>query len=144
MFRKISAVSVALVLGLSLAAAAGAQEKKESGFSEWLKAIQRKIDQIVPKKSIPMSTGVAGVRGAKEDAQVKLYWKGKKGDEAVTEDELKEFKEGVAFAEKGDKAGAIKEFEEFLKQLPDSPLVPDAKKALDLAKAEAQEAKPAQ
>lgn len=135
---------MALVLGLSLAAAAGAQEKKESGFSEWLKAIQRKIDQIVPKKTVPMSTGVAGVRGAKEDAQVKLYWKGKQGDEAVTEDELKEFKEGIEFAERGDKAGAVNEFEDFLRQFPDSPLVPDAKKALDLVKAETQEAKPAQ
>jgi TolA-binding protein len=85
-----------------------------------------------------MSTGVAGVRGAKEDStKNKLYWKGKKGDEAVTEEELKEFKEGLALAEAGKTPEAIQEFEEFLKQHPDSALVPDTKKSLDLLKAEA-------
>jgi TolA-binding protein len=104
-------------------------------ISEWLKSLQQKIAQIAPKKAIPQSTTVAGVRGAKEGASIKLYWKGKKGEEPVTEDELAELKEGLDFAAKGDNAAAIQELEEFLKQYPDSALIPDVKKTLDLVKA---------
>lgn len=115
-----------------------AQEKKESGVSSWFKDLQKKIDIISPRKSLSVSTGVAGVRGAKEDnGRSKLYWKGKKGEEPVTEAELAEFKEGLAYVEAGKKAEAIQEFEEFLKQYPDSALVPDAKKSLDLIRTEA-------
>jgi len=117
---------------------ASAQEKKESGVSSWFKELQKKIDIISPRKSLSVSTGVAGVRGAKDDnGRSKLYWKGKQGEEPVTEAELAEFKEGLAYAETGKKAEAIHEFEEFLKQHPDSALVPDAKRSLDLLKAEA-------
>jgi TolA-binding protein len=116
---------------------ASAQEKKESGFSSWFKELQKKIDLVSPKKNPVMSTGVAGVRGAKGDnGKSKLYWKGKKGDEPVTEAELLEFKEGLAFVEAGKREEAIKEFEEFLKLYPDSALVPDAKKSLDIVKAD--------
>ena len=38
--------------------------------------------------------------------------------------------------EKGDRTGAIKELAEFMKQYPDSALIPDAKKTLDLVKEE--------
>ena len=115
-----------------------AQEKKESGFSSWFKDLQKKIDVIAPRKSLSVSTGVAGVRGAKDDSgRSKLYWKGKNGEEPVTEEELAEFKEGLAYVEGGKKDEAIHEFEEFLKQFPDSALVPDAKKSLDVLKAEA-------
>jgi len=117
--------------------AAPAQEKQESGISSWFKSLQKKINQVTPKKELNMSTGVAGVRGAKGDnGKSKLYWKGKKGDEPVTEAELLEFKEGLAYVEAGKKDEAIKEFEEFLKQYPDSALVPDAKKSLDMVKAD--------
>ena len=113
-----------------------AQEQKGPALSEWLKGMQKKIDKIQPKKALPQSTGVAGVRGAKEDSSVKLYWKGKKGDEPVTEDEMEKFKAGLDNASKGDRPGAIKALEEFMKQYPDSALIPDAKKTLDLVKLE--------
>jgi len=117
---------------------ASAQEKKEPGVSTWFKELQKKIDIISPRKNLSVSTGVAGVRGAKDDSSKnKLYWKGKKGEEPVTEEELKEFKEGLAYVEAGKKAEAIREFEEFLKLYPDSALVPDARKSLDMMKAEA-------
>ena len=67
----------------------------------------------------------------------KLYWKGKKSDEPVNETELAEFKEGLAYIEAGKRTEAIHEFEEFMKQYPDSALVPDAKKSLDMMKMEA-------
>ncbi len=117
---------------------APAQEKKESGISSWFRELQKKIDVIAPRKSLSVGTSVAGVRGAKDESNKnKLYWKGKKGEEPVTEEELKEFREGLTSAEAGKKTEAIQEFEEFLKQHPDSALVPDAKKSLDLLKAEA-------
>jgi TolA-binding protein len=129
---------LALLLGLCCTMAAAQQQEKraESGFAAWLKSLQAKIASIAPKKTVPMTTGVAGVRGAKEDAAVKLYWKGKKGDEAVTEEELLKFKSCVDLAEKGDNEGSLKALDEFMKQYPDSALIPDAKKTLDLVKAE--------
>jgi TolA-binding protein len=134
MVKKIAGIITVIVL---CAGMAPAQEKKESGLSAWLKELQRKIDVIAPRKSLPMSTGVAGVRGAKDDSgRSKLYWKGKKGEEPVTEEELHEFREGIAFAEKGDTTTAIRELEEFMKQYPDSALIPDAKKSLDLLRTE--------
>lgn len=137
--------SFVLIFGLCCAAAAAQQQeqKADSGFSAWLKSLQAKIALITPKKTLPMTTGVAGVRGAKEDAVVKLYWKGKQGDETVSEEELLKFKAGVDFAEKGNKEEALKALDEFMKQYPDSALIPDAKKTLELVKAEpAAEKKP--
>ncbi len=119
------------------AAVAGETDKKPaSGMTEWLKGLQKKIGQIVPKKTVPVTTSVAGVRGAKEDTQVKLYWKGKKSEELVTEQEMAEFKNGVDLAANGDTEASVKKIEEFMKQYPDSAMIPDAKKTLDLVKAE--------
>ena len=134
MVKRILFLSV--ILGLCCTSAALAQEKKDSALVAWIKGIRQKIEQIVPKKALPMITGVAGTRGAKEDTSTKLYWKGKKGDEAVTEEELLKFKAGVDLAGTCDKAGSIKALDDFMKQYPDSALIPDAKKTLDLVKAE--------
>ncbi len=127
-----------LIVGLCFSTAFAQEQQRKPGptIAEWLKGLQQKIAHIAPKKTVPMSTGVAGVRGAKEDAQAKLYWKGKKGEETVSEEELALFRKGVDFAGDGDKAAAIRELEEFMKKFPDSSLVPDAKKTLDLVKAE--------
>jgi TolA-binding protein len=137
--KKLFAVILMLVLSGSMVLAQEQEKKIRPTITEWLKGLQQKIAQLAPKKSVPVSTGVAGVRGAKEDSQVKLYWKGKKGEEAVTEEELAEFKEGINSAEKGDRANAVRKLEEFMKLYPDSALVPDAKKTLDLVKAEEKE-----
>jgi len=137
MMKRLLALMVMAMLCCTTAFAEDrGQTKKESSVSDWIKNMQKKISSVVPKKSLSVTTGVAGVRGAKEDTQVKLYWKGRKGEEAVSEQELKEFKEGLDFAAKGDKDGAIKELDDFLKQYPDSALIPDAKKTLDLVKSE--------
>lgn len=136
MLKKIFALM--MIFGLCAAAAIAEEaQKKESGFSAWLKDMQKKISQIVPTKQPPAPSGVAGVRGAKEEGQAKLYWKGKTGEEAVTEEELAKFKAGIDLADKGDKQGSLKELDEFLKQYPDSALVPDAKKTVEMLKADA-------
>ncbi len=136
MYKKIFALVLVFGLCVTAAVAQQAQEKKSTGLSDWLRDIQKKLEQIIPKKTLPVTTGVAGVRGAKEDSQVKLYWKGKKGDESVTEGELAKFKTGVDLAAKGDKQASVTELEDFMKQYPDSPLIPDVKKTLDLVKAD--------
>jgi hypothetical protein len=138
MVRRILAiVAVCMLMSGAALAADGDQERKQGqGFSEWLKNLQQKMGQIVPKKSLSLSTGVAGVRGSKENQQVKLYWKGKKCDDSVAEEELGDFGKCVALASAGDKENAVKELEEFMKQYPDSQLIPDAKKTLDLVKQE--------
>jgi len=112
------------------------QERKAGpSIAEWLKGLEKKLEQIVPSKSVPLSTVVVGARSANEDSQPKLYWKGKKVDEVVTEEEFAKFKAAIAAVEKGDSTGAIKDLAEFMKQYPDSALIPDAKKTFDLVKA---------
>ena len=143
MNRKIFTAALVVLVGLCALAIAEEASKKDSGFSEWLKSMQQKVNQLVPKKSVSMSNGVAGVRGAKEDTHSKLYWKGKKSEAAVSERELLEFKDGLESAQNGDTPGAISAFDEFLKTYPDSALVPDVKKALDMAKRQqSEEVKP--
>lgn len=136
MFRKLFVLIMVIVLGSGAAFAQEQEKKPGSSIAEWLKGLQQRIAQLQPKKTMPQGTIVAGVRGAKEDSSTKLYWKGKKGNEVVTEEELAEFKEGVELATKGDKERAIHELVEFMKLYPDSALIPDAKKTLDLVKAE--------
>jgi hypothetical protein len=130
------------IIGLCCTAAL-AGEQKGLTLADWLKVIQKKIETIVPKKILPPSAGVASERGAKEDPFVKLYWKGKKGEELVTEEELTEFKAAFERAVRGEPEAAITGLEKFLEQYPDSALVPDAKKTLDLVKVEATEEKKA-
>lgn len=130
--------SLVLMLSFCCTAATAQEQAKKAGpsISEWLRGLQNKIAQIIPKKTVPMTTSVAGVRGAREGVQAKLYWKGKKGEEAVTEEEMERFKSGVALAEKGDNEGSLKQLDDFMKQYPDSALIPDAKKTFDMVKAE--------
>jgi hypothetical protein len=120
-----------------------AEELKGPTLADWLGVIQKKIGTIVPKKTLPPRAGVAIERGAKEDPFVKLYWKGNKGEELVTEEELTEFKAAYERVVRGEREAAITRLEKFLEQFPDSALVPDAKKTLDLVKVEATEEKKA-
>jgi hypothetical protein len=136
MIRKFIGTAAIILLCAGAALAQEKTGKSESGLTSWLRNMQKKLDIVNPRKTMPVTTGVAGVRGAREDnGKGKLYWKGKQGDEQVTEAELKEFKEGLAFAEAGDMDKAVHELEEFMEQYPDSALIPDVKKTLDMVKA---------
>lgn len=143
MIQKLISILAVIML---CAGVVGAQEKREqeSGLASWLRNMRQKLDIVNPRKTLPVTTGVAGVRGAKKQEDAKLYWKGKRSDDQVSEAELAELKEAVGLLEEGKTEVAIKELEEFMKQYPDSALIPDAKKTLDLAKAAPkEEAKPA-
>ncbi len=133
MFTKL--FSLIVIMGLCSSPALAA-EPKGSSLADWIKVVQKKIAKIVPKKIQPLSTGEAGIRGTKEDASVKLYWKGKKSEETVTEEEMKEFKAAVDLIVKDDRDVAGTVLEKFLTRYPSSALVPDAKKMLDLIKVE--------
>lgn len=113
-----------------------AGEDQGNGLKGWIRTMQKKLDLINPRKTMPVTTGVAGVRGAKQEDKAKLYWKGVKEDEPVSEAELKEFTEAIASADQDDREKAARTIETFMQQHPDSPLIPDAKKTLDLVKAE--------
>jgi uncharacterized protein YceH (UPF0502 family) len=141
--NKIAIIAVLVWLSFVMAPAQAQEQQKKSGpsVSEWLNGLQKKLEQIAPRKSVPLSSGLAGVRGSREDSQVKLYWKGNKDDEAVTEEELMKFKSVVDAAAKDDRAASVKELEEFMKQYPDSALIPDAKKTFDMMKSEGKEGK---
>ena len=136
MIRKLVGVLMILVVAASGVLAEEKKDKKESAFASWLQNLQKKIERVTPKKDLSLSTSVAGVRGAKQDDKAKIYWKGKEGDEPVSEAELTDFKGAMELFEKGDADGAIKSLETFMKQNPDSALIPDVKKTLDMAKAE--------
>jgi len=127
--------SIVIITGLCCSPALAA-EPKGSSLADWIKVVQKKIVKIVPKKIQPLSTGVAGIRGTKEDTSVKLYWKGKKSDEPVTEEEMNEFKSAIDLIARDDRAAAVTVLEKFLTQYPSSALIPDAKKTLDLLKEE--------
>lgn len=116
-----------------------AGELKGPTLADWLGVIQKKLESIIPRKILPPTTEVALKRGAKEDPFVKLYWKGKKGEERVTEEELTEFKAVCELAARGEREAAIAGLEKFLEQYPDSALVPEAKKTLDLERIESTE-----
>ena len=133
MNRK-SLVLLVVVSLFGALAVAGAEEPgaSRSTFSLWLKGLQRKIAKIIPRETSPMTTTVAGVRGAKEDGKRKLYWKGKAGDDPVTEEELGAFRGCIELADKGDSKAAAQQLEAFMKNHPDSALIPDAKKTLSL------------
>lgn len=136
-------ILIIVALFLSAGAAMALEEQrpadKNTGFMEWIKTLQRKIETMAPKKTMPMGTGVAGIRGAKDDEKAKLYWKGKKGEDAVTEDELIAFRSAVELAEQGQKDASIKGLEDFLVRYPGSPLTEDARKTLDMLKTAVQQ-----
>jgi TolA-binding protein len=134
--------SLIVITGLCCTTAL-AGEQKGSTLADWLKVVQQKITTIVPKKLLPPRAGIARERGAMEAPFVMLYWKGKQGEEPVSEDELTEFKAAFELAVRGDREAAITGLERFLEHYPDSALVPYAKKTGDLVKAEATEAKKA-
>ena len=132
-----------VLLAAHLVAGAGfAQDRtdadKGEGLMGWLKSLQRKIESLAPQRSLQLSTGVAGIRGAKDDEQAKLYWKGKDTADPVTVDELSAFGAAVDLALTGKQAEAAKELEKFIAQYPDSPLIADARKTLEMVKNEAQ------
>ncbi|MDY6904641.1 MAG: tetratricopeptide repeat protein [Thermodesulfobacteriota bacterium] len=102
----------------------------------------KKINKIVSSRPRGKTyTSVVGVRGAENDSDNSLYWKGETEPEGAGADPLSDedapemFRAAVTFAMDGKETDALRIFREFMASYPDSELMPDA--AAAVAKLEA-------
>lgn len=82
--------------------------------------LQNKLEKLTPAKKAAATTAVGGVRGAKNDDAADIYWKGKDKAVEMSEDEMQKFNLAVDAKLKGENDLALKHFEEFLDQYPQS------------------------
>ncbi len=129
---KTIASALAIILVMATLAFAGDAPKAEGGF--WDKMLTR-VNQIIPKKKVEAETSIAGTRGKSQEEGQALYWKGEDAVLSVTEEELEAFKAAVKKALDGDRGQALKLFEKFNEQYPNSALRIDAQKAISELKA---------
>ena len=133
MFKRGLIILLALALFVPMADAAG-----KGGFWSNLKS---RIKGISPKKA-SITTAVGGVRGALSDEVGVVYWKGKDVKE-LSEAQLEKFNAAIDLAETGAESDALKAFEQFLVDYPDSPLRLDALDAVAALQPSVGEAAPA-
>jgi hypothetical protein len=130
MKRIIFTVSgVMLIVSVVLAG----QDGKGDGF--W-SALRSKLEKVTPTRKSTATTAVGGVRGAKNDEAVDIYWKGKNKRAEIGEDELEKFNLAVECRLKGENKLAQKHFEEFLHDYPNSTLRPEGLQAIEKLKEE--------
>jgi hypothetical protein len=127
---KLSIVVFALLL--FAVTALGAQEKKKEPF--W-NLLQGKVQKLAPRKKNTAPAAVAGIKGSKND-RADIYWKGKEKKVDIDEDELTKFTLAMEYQEKGDKALALKHFNDFLREYPNSSLHGEGVQAVQLLKTE--------
>jgi len=123
MLKRYLGLMVIIAVAYGTAYAEERPAAKETGLSAWFKELQRRSTSSRPRKRLPVSTDVAGVPGkgdsagasstGKEEGRRAGYRGGTEGVQGV---------DGVR--EKGDTTAAIKELDEFMKQYPDSALIP--------------------
>lgn len=99
---------------LLLAASSYGGESKQGSF--W-SALSDKLEKA-PRKRPLITTAVGGVRGTKNEA-ADLYWKGKQRAE-LEQEEAEAFRAALSSAASGDKEEALKGFEHFIVQYPNS------------------------
>ncbi|MBU0728894.1 MAG: hypothetical protein KKE17_02150, partial [Proteobacteria bacterium] len=132
--KKIIAILMVLLLSVSLSFAGESHKKGASSF--WGK-LRRMIESVTPKKQLAVTTAVGGVRGAKNQAEGNLYWKGEETEKEISEDELVSFTNAVQTASEGDTNKAMNMFDEFIATYPESSFIEEAKEAREMLKAEA-------
>jgi TolA-binding protein len=126
---KRTAVLITICIALILSAYAPAMAADQAtGFWAKLKA---KAQSVTPKKEAPTTTAVVGVRGADNEAEDTLYWKGKEKTIKVDAEELRKFNSALDTAMQGNRADASRLFSEFVAEYPESPLRADAQEALN-------------
>ena len=109
-------------------------KEKEWNLKDWLNTVQKRIRRTERRQG--QRVAVAAIRGAKEDAPKKLYWKGKSSNQAVTDAELQEFKTAVSMVSAGQKMEGQSALDAFLKKYPTSALKSDAENTLALVQKE--------
>lgn len=101
--------------------------------NHYLEQLQAKLEHTAQRMNQPNSGGssVVGLRGSKQEPLSKqLYWKGKKGNVAVTPDEIKMFRTAVDEARVGQMTDAIATLKSFQEKFPKSGLKPDAQETI--------------
>lgn len=114
---KIWIMLIAGLVGMVAVASAEQGSQKKDAF--WDK-LQLKLEKMVPAKKTTTTTAVGGVRGAKNDSAADIYWKGKEKDVEMSDEEIQSFNRAVEAKLKGDNEQALKQFEAFLQQYPQS------------------------
>ena len=122
----------AVLTGLSLWCTAE-DKKPEPTLAQYLEQLQTKLDHAARRANKLSAEGssVVGLRGSQQESTSKqLYWKGKKGKEAVAPDEVKAFRSAVEQARAGRNADAITSLKDFQEKYPKSALIPDVQETL--------------
>ena len=132
--KKLSALVIfsALVAGLSLNLSAD-DKKPAQTTAQYLEDLQTRLDHAAQRANKPSSEGssVVGLRGsAQESASKQLYWKGRKGKEVVSTDEVKDFRAAVEQARAGKNSDAILSLKAFQGKYPKSAFNPDVEETL--------------
>jgi TolA-binding protein len=132
--KKWNTIVSAAVLCIGLAGRVRADDKKaDVSLAQYLEQLQTKLDHTARRVNQPNAEGssVVGLRGSKQEAPSKqLYWKGKKGKEAVSPEEVKAFRAAVDQARAGKNADAITSLKTFQDTYPKSALLPDVNDTL--------------
>jgi len=126
-------VVLSLMLAIFIAIQSNAEEvaqPKEEDISLW-DIIRKKIETLTPKKKLVATSAVGGVRGTQLESD-DLYWKGESVNKELDAKELGDFKNALRLYELGNTKGANKAFSLFIRDYPESQLVEDANKALEL------------
>ncbi len=123
-----------VVLGLTAILGASAMAETAQpveNLNDYLQKLQVKLDHTAQRANKPTagSASVAGLRGAKQEKSA-LYWKEKKGSQAVDVAEVKVYREAVEQARQGKRAEAIAALNAFQEKYPKSALLPDVQDTL--------------
>lgn len=125
-------ISIIISLMLSVVVVYGADVKKDAVF--W-GTLQGKVQKLSSSRKIAASATVAGVKGAKND-RADIYWKGKDKKNDINEEELLKFNTALEQQSNGNVTQALKHFETFLQEFPNSTLHAEGREAVQLLKAE--------
>src|SRR5689334_19081138 len=110
-----TAVAMGMLLCLSMAGWTD-DAKSAAKTSDYLENLQIKLEHTAQRANQPGASGssVIGLRGSKQEPLSKqLYWKGKKGNEPVSLEEVKSLRSAVEQARAGQKTEAIEALKKF-------------------------------
>src|SRR4029077_3684053 len=133
--KKFRIACLACTLGIVAAVTPRAEDQKAETppLAQYLEQLQIKLDHTAQRANQPSADGssVVGLRGAKQEAASKqLYWKGKKGKEAVSPEEIKAFRSAIDQARAGKTPDAVASLKSFQEKYPKSARVRDVQETL--------------
>src|SRR5437016_939327 len=121
----VACVSCFVMLGAAVTHRAEDKKSDAPSLAPYLEQLQIKLDHTAQRANQPSADGssVVGLRGAKqESASKQLYWKGKKGKESVSPEEIKAFRGAIDQARAGKTTDAVASLKSFQENYPKSAL----------------------